>query len=79
MIVESVICIPLFFSFMPRLSISRLHIEEEKLFAEISRTLSTARCWEERASSILASETQMYVLKELVRYVFLTQRMLSIS
>ncbi|XP_013611381.1 PREDICTED: lysine-specific demethylase 5D isoform X2 [Brassica oleracea var. oleracea] len=44
-----------------------LHIEEEKLFAEISRTLSTARCWEERASSILASETQMYVLKELVR------------
>ncbi|KAH0857217.1 hypothetical protein HID58_085478, partial [Brassica napus] len=44
-----------------------LHIEEEKLFAEISRTLSTARCWEERASSILASETQMYDLKELVR------------
>ncbi|CAH2048157.1 unnamed protein product [Thlaspi arvense] len=44
-----------------------LHIEEEKLFVEISGTLSTARCWEERASTILASETQMHDLKDLVR------------
>lgn len=64
---------------MPRLSISRLQIEEEKLFVEIAGTLSTARFWEERASSILASETQMSDLKELVQYVFLTQPMLSIS
>ncbi|XP_010418373.1 PREDICTED: lysine-specific demethylase 5A-like isoform X1 [Camelina sativa] len=44
-----------------------LHIDEEKLFIEISGILSRARCWEERASSILASETQMYDLKDLVR------------
>ncbi|EOA34589.1 hypothetical protein CARUB_v10022146mg [Capsella rubella] len=44
-----------------------LHIDEEKLFVEISGILSTARCWEERASCILASETQMFDLKELVR------------
>ncbi|CAL9237595.1 unnamed protein product [Arabidopsis halleri] len=44
-----------------------LQIEEEELFVEISGILSTARCWEERASSILASETQMYDLKDLAR------------
>uniref|UniRef100_A0A1J3CNL6 Multicopy suppressor of chk1 protein 1 n=1 Tax=Noccaea caerulescens TaxID=107243 RepID=A0A1J3CNL6_NOCCA len=44
-----------------------LHIDEEKLFAEITEILSTARCWEKRASSILASETQLYDLKDLVR------------
>ncbi|KAJ4877103.1 transcription factor jumonji (jmjC) domain-containing protein [Raphanus sativus] len=44
-----------------------LQIEEEKLFVEIAGTLSTARFWEERASSILASETQMSDLKELVQ------------
>ncbi|ESQ29025.1 hypothetical protein EUTSA_v10023217mg [Eutrema salsugineum] len=44
-----------------------LHIEEEKLFVEISGILSAARCWEERASSILASAAQMYELKDLIR------------
>ncbi|CAH8391168.1 unnamed protein product, partial [Eruca vesicaria subsp. sativa] len=44
-----------------------LQIEAEKLFVEVSETLSTARCWEEKAISILASETQMYDLKDLVR------------
>ncbi|CAE5962301.1 unnamed protein product [Arabidopsis arenosa] len=44
-----------------------LQIEEEELFVEISGILSTARCWEERASGILASETQMYDLKDLAR------------
>jgi len=44
-----------------------LHIEEEEIFVEISGILSTARCWEERASTILENETQMYELKDLVR------------
>ncbi|KAF8116143.1 hypothetical protein N665_0020s0007 [Sinapis alba] len=44
-----------------------LRIEEEKLFVAISGTLSTARCWEERASRVLASEPQIYDLEDLVR------------
>lgn len=58
---------------MPRLSIFSLQIEEEEVFVEISGILSTARCWEERASSILASETQMYDLKDLARYITFVQ------
>ncbi|KAL1192038.1 Lysine-specific demethylase JMJ17 [Cardamine amara subsp. amara] len=45
-----------------------LHIEEDELFVRISEILSKARCWEERANSIiLASETQMDDLKDLIR------------
>lgn len=48
----------------------RLKIENEKLCADISRVLTDAMSWEERAKHILASEDQMSEFEDIIRFFF---------
>ncbi|PSS11412.1 Lysine-specific demethylase [Actinidia chinensis var. chinensis] len=44
-----------------------LQIEKERLFENISSVLAAAACWEERASCILASESQIFDFEDAIR------------
>ncbi|KAJ4850539.1 hypothetical protein Tsubulata_036378 [Turnera subulata] len=58
------------FNFIQQLLVeaAELQLEEEKLFVNLSRVLSAARCWEEKATKLLGHEAQMSDFEELLRW-----------
>ncbi|KAJ6326770.1 hypothetical protein OIU78_013786 [Salix suchowensis] len=44
-----------------------LQIEKEKLFVDLSGVIEAARCWEERATKLLAQEAQMLDFEDIIR------------
>jgi len=46
----------------------RLQIEKEKLFVDLSGVIAAVRCWEERATKLLAQEAQMLDFKDIIRF-----------
>jgi len=46
----------------------RLQIEKEKLFVDLSGVIAAVRCWEERATKLLAQEAQMLDFEDIIRF-----------
>lgn len=46
----------------------RLQIEKEKLFVDLSGVIAAVRCWEERATKLLALEAQMLDFEDIIRF-----------
>eukprot|EP00258_Populus_trichocarpa_P036652 XP_024452671.1 lysine-specific demethylase 5B isoform X1 [Populus trichocarpa] len=44
-----------------------LQIEKEKLFVDLSGVIAAVRCWEERATKLLAQEAQMLDFEDIIR------------